>query len=145
MANETTRRQALLFVAAGAGAIAFSHATRAAAEPPMAGHDMGSCIAECEKSNRACLEAARYSLDKGGAHATPAHVRLLLDCAELCQLTANFMLRGSAVHTVACGACADVCERCADSCASFGGDAVLSACADTCRTCAKSCREMAVM
>lgn len=145
MANDTTRREALLFVAAGAGALALAHATRAAAEPPMASHGMDACIAECEKSNRACLEAARYSLEKGGALAAPAHVRLLLDCAELCQLTANFMLRGSEVHAIACGACADVCERCADSCASFTGDAVLSACADACRTCAKSCREMAKM
>ena len=149
MIQETTRREALLLMATGAGALAVVSAagTHAAAPAAPAGHGMmmSDCVAECEKANRACLETLRHCLEKGGPHVAPAHVQLLLDCAEICQMTANFMLRGSAVHGVACGACAEVCERCVESCETFSGDSKMAACAETCRTCAKSCREMAKM
>lgn len=149
MNQETTRREALLLVATGVGALAVVSAAGAHAGAPAApgGHAMmmSDCVADCEKANRACLETLRYCLEKGGPHAAPAHVRLLMDCAEICQMTANFMLRGSAVHGVACGACAEVCERCVESCETFSGDSKMAACAETCRSCAKSCREMAKM
>ncbi len=149
MNQETTRREALLLVATGVGALAVVSAAgghaAAPATPASHGMMMSDCVAECEKANRACLETLRDCLERGGAHVAPAHVRLLLDCAEICQMTANFMLRGSAVHGIACGACAEVCERCAESCETFSGDSKMAACAETCRTCAKSCREMAKM
>lgn len=149
MIQETTRREALLLMATGAGALAVVSAAGAHAAAPAApaGHGMmmSDCVAECEKANRACLETLHYCLEKGGSHVAPAHVRLLVDCAEICQMTANFMLRGSMVHGVACGACAEVCERCVESCETFSGDSKMAACAETCRTCAKSCREMTKM
>jgi hypothetical protein len=72
-------------------------------------------------------------------------VRLLLDCAEICQTSANFMLRESDLHGVTCRASADECEACAQACAKFEGDEIMQACAETCRGCAESCREMARM
>ena len=140
MSFEINRRDALLGVAASAFALA--HASAAHAE--MA-HGMDACIAECERSKRACLETARYCLEKGGSHAKAAHVRLLLDCAEICQTTANFMLRGSPLHGTVCESCAEICDRCAESCEAFQEEATLKSCAEVCRTCAKSCREMARM
>ena len=149
MNQETTRREALLLMASGVGALAVVSAAGAHAAAPAApashGMMMSDCVTECEKANRACLETLRYCLETGGPHVAPSHVRLLLDCAEICQVTANFMLRGSAAHAIACGTCAEICERCAKSCEAFSGDSKLAACADTCRTCAKSCREMAKM
>lgn len=149
MNQETTRRETLLMVATGVGALAVASAAGARATAPAApaGHGMmmSDCVAECEKANRACLETLRYCLERGGSHAAPAHVRMLMDCAEICQVTANFMLRGSAVHGIACGACAEICNLCADTCETFSGDSKMAECADICRTCAKSCREMAKM
>jgi hypothetical protein len=109
----------------------------------MTDHDMKACIDECEKCHRVCVETSRYCLEKGGRHAAPEHIRLLIDCAEICQTSANFMLRGSAVHKTICGACAEICERCAESCESIADDAQMQACAKACRTCAESCRNMA--
>lgn len=147
--QDTTRREALLLMAVGAGVLAVGNAAGAneaqAATPASHAGMMVDCVTECEKANRACLETLDYCLSKGGPHLAAAHVRLLLDCAEVCQMTANFMLRGSAVHAIACGACAEICERCIQSCEAFSGDSRMAACADTCRTCAKSCREMAKM
>jgi hypothetical protein len=78
----------------------------------------------------------------GGEYAQPNHIRLLLDCAEICQTNANFMLRGSDLHGLICATCAEVCDRCAGDCDRFD-DAQMKRCAETCRRCAESCREMA--
>jgi len=103
---------------------------------------MQDCIEACESCHGVCLETIEHCLHMGGEHAKPAHIRLLLDCAEICQTSANFMLRNSDLHGLTCSACAEICERCAADCERFG-DAVMQQCADTCRTCAQSCREMA--
>jgi hypothetical protein len=74
-----------------------------------------------------------------------AHVRRLLDCADICQASANFMLRGSELHMRTCAVCAEVCERCAESCERLADDPQMRACAEECRRCADSCRRMASM
>jgi len=113
------------------------------------GHDMAremqQCIQECLTCHSTCLQAVSHCLQMGGKHADPRHITLLLDCAEICQTSANFMLRGSALHGRTCGVCAEVCERCAQSCEQMGDDATMRACADECRRCAESCRHMASM
>jgi hypothetical protein len=84
-----------------------------------------------------------YCLQKGGTHAEAAHIGLLLDCAEICQTSANFMLRGSEQHTQTCAACAAICEVCAEECARMDDDPPMRNCAEACRHCAESCRRMA--
>lgn len=106
---------------------------------------MHDCIQDCTRCHTVCLESVVYCLNKGGKHAQPDHIRLLLDCAEICQTSANFMLRMSPQHGLTCGACAEICDRCADSCNSFMDDLQMQACAQVCRKCAASCREMASM
>ena len=109
-------------------------------------HDpMESCIEACMNCHAICTMTAQYALIQGGEMASADHVGMLLDCAEICQTSANFMLRESTMHGSTCRACADVCERCAESCAKFEGDEIMQACAETCRGCAESCREMARM
>jgi hypothetical protein len=68
----------------------------------------------------------------------------MMDCADICHTSANFMIRGSDLHGHVCAACAEVCQRCADDCARMADDLRMKACADTCRHCAESCRQMAV-
>ena len=101
------------------------------------------CIQNCQDCHRACLQTLAYCLEQGGRHAEPAHLRLLMDCAEICQTSADFMIRSSELHAHTCGACAAVCERCADDCERMADDLRMKACADTCRHCAESCRHMA--
>lgn len=81
----------------------------------------------------------------GEDHAESTHIRLLLDCAEICQTSANFMLCMSDFHGQVCGICADVCEHCAEDCERFADDKMMQKCAEICRSCAQSCREMADM
>ena|SRR2546421_4545884 len=100
------------------------------------------CIQNCLDCYRACLQTLAYCMEQGGHHSEPDHLRVMMDCAEICQTSANFMLRGSMLHPHTCRACAAVCQACADDCDQMGDDLRMKACADTCRHCAESCREM---
>jgi hypothetical protein len=106
---------------------------------------MQECIKNCTDCHKICLETLAYCQRQGGKHAAEAHLRILLDCAQVCQVSADFMTRGSTLHSRACGLCAEACEDCAKSCERFPGDAKMKACAAVCRRCAKTCRTMAGM
>ena len=68
---------------------------------------------------------------------------LLLDCAQICATSADFMLRMSDHHPQVCGVCADICDACARECESMAdGAEFMRRCADACRRCAESCRRM---
>ena len=107
--------------------------------------EMQQCIQNCMDCHRICVETAAHCLQMGGEHAAARHITTLLDCAEICQTSANFMLRGSMFHGRTCAACAEICEQCAQACEQMGGDAQMQACAEACRRCAESCRQMATM
>lgn len=103
---------------------------------------MEACIEACRDCARSCTESVRYCLEMGGQHADARHVALLLDCAQICQTSADFMLRGSDLSSHIYAACAEVSERCAESCERFGDDEMMRAAAEACRRCAESCRQM---
>jgi hypothetical protein len=113
------------------------------------GHDMDAhmrhCIDECQTCHGICLETIQHCLEMGGEHAEPEHIKLLQACAAICQTSADFMLMQSDLHGLTCGVCAEVCERCAESCDQFGDDEMMQRCAEACRSCATSCREMEAM
>lgn len=103
--------------------------------------DMQQCIETCEECHRTCLQMAmNYCLEAGGKHVEPEHFRLMMNCAEFCQTTANFMAGNSSLHKRICEACAEVCEACAKSCEQVGD---MDECVQICRRCAESCRRMA--
>lgn len=115
--------------------------------PDPSGHDLDEamlqCIELCTDCHKACMQTIPYCLQAGGKHAAPNHLRLMIDCAEICQTSANFMLRGSDLHSHTCAACAVVCQRCAQDCEALAdGDNRMAACAEMCRRCAESCRKM---
>jgi hypothetical protein len=111
--------------------------------PHQISDEMRECIANCTECHNICVETVTHCLGLGGTHAEADHVRLLLDCAQICAASADFMLRGSDFHKRVCGVCAEVCERCAEDCARFGDDELMRRCAEVCRRCAASCRRMA--
>lgn len=115
--------------------------TREKAE--LIGGALEECIRDCQKCEAECLELVTHCLAKGGEHAAPEHIRLLLDCADICGLSARFMVRRSDAHPLTCGACAEVCLRCAEDCQRFQDDEMMMRCAEVCRQCADSCRQMA--
>ena len=93
-----------------------------------------------ELSHSMCLQTAMgFSLERGGKHVEQEHFRLMLNCAELCQTSANFMLSCSPMHGRVCAVCAEACEACAKSRERVGD---MRECIDECLRCTKSWRSM---
>lgn len=136
---------ALCLVTRRVGAQAATPATPAMPGMPADMMTAQACIESCWNSHVMCLQTERYCLERGGMHVAPAHLELLADCAEMCEKTANSLLRGSSRHAAICIACADLCDACAQECEAFKGDARMSTCAKTCRACAVHCRGMSKM
>jgi len=105
--------------------------------------EVQECISDCQECGSICQETINYCLQMGGKHVEANHLRLLIDCAEICQASQNSMLHRSQFEGAICGVCAQVCQHCAESCAEFTGDSQMQACAASCRRCAASCRRMA--
>lgn len=137
------RRQVLM---SGTALLAAGTAKSVRADnPAMTGMPMKDCIDLCWASHVICLETAA-GLTVMGANATALQLAAMLsDCAEICQTTANSMIRRSPLHTVLCQACAEACERCARACGQQGSDPSLARCVESCRSCSESCRHMATM
>ncbi len=98
------------------------------------------CIDACRQCHDTCLQTALvHCLKVGGRHVEADHFRLMLNCSEICQTAANFMLSGSPLHSAVCAVCAEVCVACAESCQEIGD---MDDCARICRDCAQSCGAM---
>lgn len=89
-----------------------------------------------------CLDVlVKHCLALGGDHAEQEHVRLMLDCIQICQANADFMRRDSDYAAQVAQACAEVCDACAESCERFDSQQ-MKRCAEICRKCAEECRGM---
>lgn len=74
------------------------------------------------------------------------NIKLLTDCIQICQLSADAMRRNSELHMEICKICAEICDACADSCEPMDKNNVaMQRCAEMCRRCADSCRQMGDM
>ena len=112
----------------------------------MSSSEMQQCIQDCLNCYAICTSTAAHCLSLGGKHASPEHQTVMLDCAKLCQTSADFMLRGSHLHAQTCALCAVACRACERSCEQMGGgDEMMKQCAEACRRCAESCERMASM
>lgn len=118
--------------------------TKGSQTPQAIDQRMQDCIDICTECLQSCEQLIWHCLERGGEHASVAHIRLLQDCANLCALSAKFMLRQSPLHTRICSVCAEACLQSAVSCEKIGReDAEMKSCAEVCRQCADSCNEMA--
>lgn len=100
--------------------------------------DLTSYINSCLNCHRICLQTAfPYHIDADGTNLKSDQLRLIMNCAEICQTCANFMLSHSAFCTQLCGVCSVVCDTCAVMCKRFGG---MDECAKICSNCAGNCR-----
>ena len=102
--------------------------------------EMQQCIQNALDCHATCLHMlSNHCLEAGGKHVEPKHFKLMLDCAQICITSADFMLRQSDHHQHICAECAEICTACADSCEAVGD---MQTCVDACRKCAASCGAM---
>ncbi|AMK78562.1 MULTISPECIES: four-helix bundle copper-binding protein [Methylomonas] len=103
-------------------------------------HATQACIAACSLCHQICLQTAmNHCLETGGKHVKAKHLRLMLNCAEICQTSANFQLTGSHFLHHLHALCAEICEACAAECDEIGD---MKDCVVACQQCADSCRQM---
>ena len=109
--------------------------------PSPLGRDVQQCVDKCLDCYRVCRQTVmNHCLETGGEHVAPDHVRLMMNCSELCRTAADFLLSGSRMIAQVCAACAEICDACASSCENVGD---MDGCVRACRDCAASCRALA--
>ena len=98
------------------------------------------CLRSCTECHNVCLRTAVDEDVVGKIMA--GDLKLLLNCAEFCRTSADFLNVESLYRRDVCRVCSEICDNCAMMCEQSGLEAMLN-CAATCRTCAESCRRMA--
>jgi len=100
-----------------------------------------NCIENCSHCSATCYATAmNHCLKVGGKHMEPEHVKLMMECARICETSAHLQISGSRFCAQICSLCAQVCDACAEDCARLGD---MDECVEACRHCAASCRAMA--
>lgn len=105
--------------------------------------EMRDCIKDSQQCEALCMETVNHCLELGGKHADPSLIRSLMDCAEICQTNADYLLRQSEQYQSVCQTCAEVCDQCEKACRQFGDDTMMRSCAEVCHRTAQSCRQVA--
>jgi hypothetical protein len=99
--------------------------------------ELRECARRCLACAGSCLTAVAERLDR--EEPLPSHLTVLLGCAELCELTARSIVRGSSEASKIAQLCADVCD---DTIAVAVGEPELAATAEVARICARACRQL---
>ena len=97
---------------------------------------MNDCASKCNHCITACLDEQDVTM-------LAKCIKLNIDCAEICTLTAGFAARGSehAMHLMK--ECAEICNACAEECEKHTHMEHCKKCAEACRACAEECSSMA--
>ena len=107
------------------------------------------CVAAATECALVCIVCADACLGEADVKAQVKCIRLNLDCAAVCRLTAELLARPSRRDEPALraqlDACIRICTACADECGRHGamGMEHCAVCADACRACASACQKMA--
>ena len=101
------------------------------------------CLELCENCYRVCLQTVIHALQPHDRPFHESHLRLLMDCANICRTCADFLLSGSDFHDCGCRACARICEHCAEFCGERRDDAQMRAGEQACLRCNESCAQLA--
>jgi hypothetical protein len=97
---------------------------------------LAECAHACHHCSTACLREEDVKM-------MATCIKLDMDCAQICELTAAFVSRGSDHAKHALKECAEICSKCADECEKHEHMEHCKKCADACRKCADACRKAA--
>ena len=106
--------------------------------------EMRQCVEATSDCYTVCTETLTHSLNSG-LLSEQEHIRLLIDCCEICQTTQNTLLRASDLGIMLSAVCVEACEKVAESCRRIDtSDEQLNACAEMCDHTANCCRQLAI-
>jgi hypothetical protein len=105
--------------------------------------NMHECIDNCLEASKVCQSCLQHCLSLGGKHAQPEHISLLLETAEICHVTATFMLATSKFTHELAGVCSRVCDAAAQSLNEMDPeDPHMVKCMTICKKTADACRNL---
>jgi hypothetical protein len=104
----------------------------------MRSHDqqMLNALTECASACHYCSVSCLREEDIG---MMAECIRLDMDCAQICELTAAFLSRESDHTRHLLKECAEICQKCAEECARHAHLDHCKECAEACRKCAHMC------
>jgi hypothetical protein len=94
---------------------------------------LNNCAVECNHCAMACLE-------EPDVKKMAASIKLNIDCAEICRITATFASRGSMHAQHIMKECIEICLASAAECDKHSHVDHCKECADACRKCADMCK-----
>ena len=97
---------------------------------------LNNCAAVCNHCITACLDEQDVTM-------LATCIKLDIDCAAICSLSAAFVARGSAHAGHLLAECADICNACAEECEKHSHMEHCKECAEACRKCEAACGELA--
>jgi hypothetical protein len=103
-----------------------------------------ACIEACREAHRICMETVTY-LPASSSRVAPEGIRLLFNCAEVCQMSATLLRDGWELNGRTGAISAEVCEESARYCDGLGEDPRIRDCAEACRRCAETCHRLAAV
>lgn len=94
---------------------------------------LAECADACNHCSTACLQEEDVAM-------MAACIKLDMDCAQMCTLTAAFISRGSDHARHVMKECAEICRKCAEECGRHADMEHCKRCAEACRKCADACK-----
>jgi len=99
------------------------------------------CVQACLDCHNCCTQMIAACMEAD--HCDSKTMKMLMDCAQMCQMCAGLMLRGSDMSGKMCAMCVEMCNACALACETMAkGNARLMQCAKACRACADMCMRL---
>lgn len=102
--------------------------------------DLCNSVDECRSCASICHDTLNYCLRMDGELSDQSFIRLLQDCAEICEAAAESRWQEPGAQMRNFELCAELCERLAWASGQFYYDPILLRCSATCRQCASYCR-----
>jgi hypothetical protein len=94
---------------------------------------LAECADACNHCSTACLGEKDVAI-------MAACIKLDMDCAQICALTAAFISRDSDHARHIMNECAEICRKCAEECGKHADMEHCKRCAEACRKCSEACK-----
>ncbi|MFT4024034.1 MAG: four-helix bundle copper-binding protein [Flavihumibacter sp.] len=94
---------------------------------------LNNCVSACQFCAVSCVDDSMVANMR-------ACIKLDLDCADICHITASLSARVSPHAKHLLQECAEICEACAEECEKHSHMEHCRLCAEACRACAQLCR-----
>lgn len=102
-----------------------------------------ACIKACITCAQACNKCFKACLEKDNINELKEALSILVDCAEICYVTAVYMSKDNTFSEELSRSCAELCEKCASICERYE-DLQCQASVEACRQCAIECKVLSI-